>query len=126
MIPKKKICSGCNEFKFIQKRINGKPFCSYCATKKSPPKKIKTRSKKKETQDLEYSKLRTEFLELNTHCKVGTGACTGLATEVHHKSYRGINYLNVSSWIATCRKCHKWIHENPIDARTLKLLIDND
>ena len=122
MIPKKKICFKCQEFKFIQKRINGKPYCAKCASKEIAPKKIKARSKKKQIEDVEYSKLRMEFLLANPHCKVATGKCTSIATEVHHTKYRGINYLNVSTWIATCRTCHNWIHSNQEEAHSLNLL----
>jgi hypothetical protein len=39
------------------------------------------------------------------------------ATDVHHKAGRGKNYLEVGTWLSTCRPCHDKIHKEPSWAR---------
>jgi hypothetical protein len=51
------------------------------------------------------------------------GFCTGRSEDVHHKAGRtGTNYLDEETWLATCRRCHDWIHEHPNKAREKGLL----
>lgn len=124
----KKTCAGCNELKYIKKRIEGKPYCSYCVPKSKQPafskpkKKIAPRSKKKITLDKQYSVLRKDFLNKNPNCQGSIVGCTRISTDVHHKSYRGENYLKVDTWASLCRNCHDWVHLNSKEARTLNLL----
>lgn len=70
---------------------------------------IRSRSKKKVSQDRLYSVLRREYLEQNPNCEIKLLGCVGLATEIHHSAKRGDNYLNVKTWMATCRMCHSHI-----------------
>ena len=87
--------------------------------KRSPIKKV---SDKKAKRDAAYSVLRRDYLEKKPICEV---CCSAKSTEIHHK-YSGADrakYQNdTSTWVAICRTCHTWTHENPIEARKLGLL----
>lgn len=86
---------------------------------RTPIRKV---SKKHAKELRSYSKLRKTFLEEHTTCEVAQVGCTGQATEVHHVVHRG-KYLNsVSTWLASCPSCHRWLHDHPSQARTLNLL----
>jgi hypothetical protein len=120
-------CNGCNLHKWIV--IRSKYLCQSCndqrkgkspiSLKKSP---IKKRSAKKEKEDREYTKLRKEFLELHPACQIRIHECTHKATEIHHTQYRGIRYLDISTWVSACHNCHEWCHSNPQQARQLGYL----
>ncbi len=117
---KLKICEGCKQNKVIYKRIEGKPYCKYCASLLTAPKKIKPRSKKKIEEDKEYSILRIDYLEKHPYCEINTIRCTHVATEIHHTNYRiGENYLDTTTWKSGCSTCHKWCHAHPKEAREL-------
>ena len=70
----------------------------------------------KTSQDLEYERLRDEFMgrEENHLC----AACAilrprqpvNVATDLHHKAGRGPYYLVVETWMPVCRPCHEIIH----------------
>jgi hypothetical protein len=42
--------------------------------------------------------------------------------DVHHVKGRGKYYLDESTWMAVCRKCHDWIHSHANSARAMGLL----
>lgn len=116
---KLKTCAGCNELKHIWKSHKKDKYCKECWYKMEPPKKVAPISTKmKKTMD-EYSKKRIAFLALNTKCEANLVGCTKTATDVHHKVGRGENHNNISTWFAVCRSCHKWIEENPVEAKEL-------
>lgn len=73
---------------------------------------IRRKSKKRAVLDKEYMKLRKPFLENNPYCQVCE---SNISTDVHH-TYCGANkmshYLDVESWMAVCRFCHREIHDN--------------
>lgn len=69
----------------------------------------------------EYSKIRTAFLIVYPNCQAKLVGCTGKASDIHHKDGRGENHLNTCTWLSVCRKCHRWIEENPIEAKELGL-----
>ena len=130
MEKKLKLCNGCKELKVIWKNHEGNKYCQYCWNKvksgdpehKSVIPKV---SAKKQKQDAEYSKLRTRFLTENPMCEIGVPGCTRNATDIHHTrsgSDRHIYYLVQSTFLATCRSCHLWIHSNPEKVRILGYL----
>ena len=81
---------------------------------KSKPSRIKPRSKKRSKQEREYSKVRIKFLAENSRCE----RCRGLATEIHHRKGRENTLLiAVEYFMAVCRRCHKYIENNPIEAK---------
>ena len=113
-----------------------------CAYKKEKSKKVKlpTRikqvSEKRKLQDIEYKKLRLEFLSKpeNQICPI-TGQ---QATEVHHKrKRRGYAdnwarenkislYLDTRFWLGVSRDGHDWIENNPEEAYKLGYSIKNN
>lgn len=69
-----------------------------------------------------YSKLRKKYLEIHPLCECDLPGCTRKAVEIHHKKGRGKNTTDVSTFLAVCRSCHDWIHNNPKEAKELKFL----
>lgn len=80
---------------------------------------IRKVSKKLSVLNVEYSKLRKEFLSKNTTCHAKISSCCSSATDVHHKRGRGTYLLDISTWLPVCRNCHNWIENNPKDAKEL-------
>lgn len=71
----------------------------------------------------EYMILRQAFLMGHPSCEIARkDICKGRAGEVHHVKGRGKNLNNPMTWLATCRPCHRWIHEHPGQARVLGFL----
>ena len=119
---KLKPCSGCTERKQIWKSHGKEKYCKECWYKKEKPKSIAPVSKKRKLEMDEYSKRRELFLIANPLCQAKLVGCTGKATDVHHTEGRvGENYLNMSKWKALCRSCHRWVEENPAEAKELNL-----
>jgi hypothetical protein len=81
-------------------------------------------SRKRKTDAPVYSRKRNAFLSTHAYCQaLVPGFCTGRSEDVHHKAGRtGTNYLDEETWLATCRRCHDWIHEHPNKAREKGLL----
>ena len=82
--------------------------------------RLRSESSKRRLQRLEYAKLRKEFMYPGRGCY-----CCGLkATDIHHVAgRRGTTLNNTFMWLAVCRSCHRWIHENPSEAREKGLLV---
>jgi hypothetical protein len=120
---KKKICSGCNKPKPIWKNYKREKYCKYCwqihnpkSKKPKPPIKhsLKQKSKKREAEDIVYSKLRKVFLNKYPSCEARLKDCTLKSTDVHHTfwgSERDSTYLEVNTWKSVCRNCHNIIHD---------------
>ena len=72
--------------------------------------RIRRVSKKRAKDMKSYSLLREGFLMANPTCMV---CYESPATEVHHKRKRGKHYLDVDTWLSTCRECHMHIHSDP-------------
>lgn len=79
------------------------------------------RCSKKHARELRtYFTLRADFLAKHPQCEVARkGICTGRAGEVHHTRGRGKHLNDVSSFLATCAHCHRWVHEHAGQARVL-------
>ncbi len=125
---KLKKCAGCNQDKIIWKSEGREKYCKDCWYSKNPSKTPKQRTPIKKISDKRkkempiYDKRRLAFLSLHKFCQANLPECTKLATEVHHKKGRvGDDYLNVSTWLAACSSCHKWIEMHPIEAKELGL-----
>ena len=101
-----------------------------------PDPKPEPKEKKKKTRISPMSEKRTEqnkiylirrplFLATNTDCKINSEDCTKKTKDVHH-TYSGKNrnkyFLDETTWIAICRNCHNWIHDNPKQARKIGYL----
>ena len=127
---KLKTCDGCQKETVIWKNHEGFRYCKHCwschksgdTEQKPTTSGIPRVSSKRAKKDAEYLKLRDRYLTENPLCMVKVGGCSHNATDVHHK-YAGSNrdafYLVQSTWLATCRNCHDWIHARPGDARLM-------
>ena len=119
---KTKICNGCSQSKVIWKSQGNDKYCKECWYTMEKPKSISPVSKKRRVEMDEYSKKRDLFLIANPTCQAKLVGCTRIATDVHHMMGRvGDNYLNMSTWKALCRNCHRWVEENPEAAKELGL-----
>jgi rare lipoprotein A len=81
-------------------------------------KRIPQMSQKRKSEYRIYQALSKSFLSEHPKCQ----RCGKQSDCVHHASGRGRNYLKVSTWIAVCNGCHKWIHSNPKAAQDAGLL----
>ncbi len=98
-------------------RTCGKEFMQYnstnpfCSGKCNTRPKIRPRSKKRAQQELDYKKVRKEFLEDNKKCRV---CAYRPADQVHHRKGRiGKLLTNKTYFLACCDGCHKRIENNP-------------
>ena len=118
---KLKKCAGCNLDKVIWKSHGKDKYCKECwysIEKPKAPNKISVKMVK--TLD-EYSKRRLAFLAMHPSCQASLVGCTTAATDVHHKAGRGENHLKITTWLAVCRSCHRWITDNSKEAIELGL-----
>lgn len=87
-----------------------------------PAKPIEKRSEKQKAVISELKKLYKIFLAKNPKCKANLSGCTKQATEVHHAKGRvGANATDAKTFIALCHSCHRWVEENPEQAKELGL-----
>lgn len=113
-MPRCKICKERFEPKYFLQKTCSKD-CEKEFRSENPVKKISDKSDKRKVQEAIYSDLRKVFLNQNPRCERNK---THEATEVHHKAGRNGNRLNdISEFMAVCRDCHRYIHENPKEAR---------
>jgi hypothetical protein len=132
---KLKTCDGCQKMTVIWKNHEGFKYCKYCwscqkainnnSSQKPTDYKIPQVSSKRAKKDAEYLKLRQRFLTENPLCQISVAGCSHGATDVHHTksgSDRDTYYLIQSTWIASCRACHQWVHLNSKEARILGYL----
>lgn len=132
---KNKICDGCGLERPIWKNHEGFKYCKYCwscqkainndSSQKPNDYKIPLVSSKRKKKDQEYLKLRERFLTENPICQISVAGCSHGATDVHHSksgSDRDAYYLIQSTWFASCRSCHQWVHNFPKEARILGYL----
>lgn len=129
---KLKKCSGCEQDKYIYKRIGGKPYCKSCAYKVTP-KKVKSattrtispKSEKRIIQEKQYATLRKKFLSEHPYCAGKLNGCTGYNVDtltIQHKRGRvGSLFLDIRYWIPLCLTCHIWVNEHPKEAEELGL-----
>ena len=86
--------------------------------RRTPLKRV---SSKRARQLKAYSLLRAAFLKVNERC--GFPLCEAFATEVHHINKRHGERLNVTEdWVGLCSHHHRWVHDNPSQARNWGLL----
>ena len=86
---------------------------------------LRSASKKRAVQLLEYSKRRKAFLAAHPFCAVCIILLRPpqLATEIHHKSGRVGAMLNDEKhWLGVSREGHNFLHSYPSIARALGLL----
>jgi hypothetical protein len=77
--------------------------------------KIKPIASKRHALNLEYGKLRKEFLKNRPRCEIlqpSGRICGKEATDLHHRKGRGCNFLAVGTFFPACRECHDLIHQS--------------
>lgn len=88
-------------------------------------------SKKRAKEGRAYSVKRKAFLEANQVCMLGgplysagvDPKCTHTTVEVHHMKRRlGGNFLDETTWAATCSNCHRYVETHAKLARELGLI----
>lgn len=71
---------------------------------------LQGRSRKRASQEAEYTTLRREFLAEYRFCAL----CDEYSEQVHHKAGRvGQLLLDVSKWLPVCAEDHQYITEHP-------------
>lgn len=89
------------------------PFHRYAPMSRKKPMKrgraIRRVSSRRRTELKQYAVLRREFLEKNPWCQTRK-CCKGAPSRVvSHKKGRGIYYLDISTWGASCVACELWM-----------------
>lgn len=82
---------------------------------------LRKESIKRQQERQEYTEKRAAYLSTHTFCEFE--GCHRLASEIHHKAKRGANYLNEDTFFAICRTHHRFLHDNPVEAREMGLLV---
>ncbi len=131
MVQKLKTCSGCKKLRAIWGKSGKELYCKYCWNKQFKKgidkaikayKPIKYASTKQEKLNKAYTILRRSFMENHPYCQVKFPGCTGKSEDCHHSHGRGKYMLDESTFIATCRFCHNFIHSHADLARELGFL----
>lgn len=90
------------------------------------PQKIAKMSEKKADKVKSYAPMRRQYLKENPVCEIGLAGCDGNSSEIHHCSMSALDFLEISTWKASCQSCHRKV-ETELSAeerRNLGLLID--
>jgi hypothetical protein len=113
---KKKFCKNCLTEQFIW----SKGMCKKCASLSVKKKPIAKMSVKRKVENVEYLKLRLEYLNEHQKCEIKLACCTIWAIDIHHLysgKDRQSHFTDFDNVKAVCRSCHNWIHEHSKDAR---------
>jgi hypothetical protein len=134
---KLKTCSTCNKETYLWK--SNPPSCKECwlkikaqeqssepksyivsKTKQSPAYRIKSVSTKKLAELKEYRVVRDGYLDTHKLCE--HPECSNPSEDLHHAKGRvGSLLTDVRYFKALCRKCHRWVEDNPEQAKALGL-----
>ncbi len=87
---------------------------------KKSGKPIAKVSAKRKVLNVEYKKVRDEFMDANKMCMFP--GCRKPSTDLHHSKYRGANLSNVETFIALCREHHNFVHEHTNEAKEMGLI----
>jgi hypothetical protein len=95
-----------------------KPLKKSVVPIKKSDKPIAKVSAKRKVLNVEYKKVRDEFLRVHSVCEVE--GCKHTATEVHHRKGRiGNDLTNAENFMAVCRLHHIWIETNVWESKEL-------
>ena len=111
------LCSSCARAE--RKRIdNEKKEQARRKAKLSTPKKIYAKpnrvSDKRKVQNAVYYELKSVFLLEHPECELRLIGCENFSVDVHHLasgSNKATNLNNTNTWKASCRHCHKLLHD---------------
>ena len=127
---KKKICSSCQKEKVLWKSTP--KLCKECfyrmpENKKPIEKKVYTipkESAKRSKENRLYHAKRILYLTTHKECEAVLPGCLHMASDIHHTWFgadRSLHFLDETSWKATCRECHRVIHDEMSNEELLKL-----
>ncbi len=93
-------CGSCNHTRRKAERL---------ALKEKPkPKAIPKVSAKRKEKLKEYKILRQNYIFAHPKCQIKImGICTFTSLEIHHCSMSDNDFLNTSTWKASCPECHR-------------------
>lgn len=79
-----------------------------------PEQRPKSHRVYRKALDDEYRRLRAKFLRVHRFCECCPlrGRKPARSREVHHKRFRGRHYLEIETFLAICRPCHRHLHDN--------------
>lgn len=105
---------GCNNPRF------GKGYCKFHQylrqdfnKKKAPRKRISPISDKLKDELKSYRIVRDRYMYEHPNCEI----CMNPSQDLHHKKGRGKHLSDIKYFMAVCRICHIFIHENPKKSR---------
>jgi ssDNA-binding Zn-finger/Zn-ribbon topoisomerase 1 len=76
--------------------------------------KLRAVSSSRRIKNADYEKAKAEYFEeKNYQCEI----CNQAASDLHHKKGRGKFLCDKSSFMALCRPCHTYLHNNVAWAR---------
>jgi hypothetical protein len=82
---------------------------------------IRRVSRRKAKHNVRYAKESSAWLAQNRTCEFP--GCENQSSDVHHMRGRlGSLLLDKCHWMAVCRGCHSWIHNNIAKARDMGLI----
>jgi hypothetical protein len=88
------------------------PMLRFTPLRRSPLRKVSPRSRARARTWAAVC--REVFAACGGRCQVGGPGCTGWAEHGHHKRAKAQGGLDVeSNCLAVCRRCHRYLHENP-------------
>ena len=84
--------------------------------------RLKRQSAKRKHEAFLYRSLAKFYLLRHPYCEMpsesGAPTCMRRAVQIHHMHGRtGTLLCDVSFWLAVCRECHDYIHQNGKEAR---------
>jgi hypothetical protein len=115
-----KLCKKCWLKISHSKPVKYKSDTSVQKTTKSPAYRIKSVSDKKLVELKEYRLVRDGYLATHKVCE--HPECKNLSEDLHHAKGRvGSLLTDVRYFKALCRRCHRWVEDNPEQAKALGL-----
>jgi hypothetical protein len=115
-----KLCKKCWLKISPSKPLKSKSGIPTSKTTKSLAHRIKSVSDKKLVELKQYRLLRDEYLATHKVCE--NPNCSNPSEDLHHAKGRVGGLLTDTRYFkALCRKCHRWVEENPTDAKSMGL-----
>lgn len=115
-----KLCKSCWLKISSSKQLKSKNDTPTRKPIKSSAHRIKIVSGKKLIELKEYRVVRDGYLSANKICE--HPECKNLSEDLHHAKGRvGSLLIDVRYFKALCRRCHRWVEDNPEEAKALGL-----
>jgi len=115
-----KLCKSCWLKISSSKQLKSKNDTPTRKPIKSSAYRIKSVSDKKLIELKEYRVVRDGYLSANKICE--HPECKNLSEDLHHAKGRvGSLLTDVRYFKALCRRCHRWVEDNPDEAKAIGL-----